>query len=192
LRKDYTGLVLIRHELSKKQRHLPVRTLLERAGRSIQQMKPCFMMSPLSVAQFLKPGGLRFDLLVIDEASQMRPEEALGSIARAEQLAIVGDPMQLPPTSFFEVADQVVDSDEAEEIVDSESILDLSLSTYSPARALRWHYRSRHESLIAFSNRRFYEDKLIVFPSPLDPDKARREPKFGVFHHFIEGNIKAA
>ena len=192
LRKDYTGVVLIRHELSKKQRHLPVRLLLERAGRSIQQMKPCFMMSPLSVAQFLKPGGLRFDLLVIDEASQMRPEEALGSIARADQLAIVGDPMQLPPTSFFDVADQVVDSDEAEEIVDSESILDLSLSTYSPPRALRWHYRSRHESLIAFSNRRFYEDKLIVFPSPLDPDKARREPKFGVFHHFVEGKYKSS
>ena len=192
LRKDYTGVVLIRHELSKKQRHLPVRTLLARAGHSIQQMKPCFMMSPLSVAQFLKPGGLRFDLLVIDEASQMRPEEALGSIARADQLAIVGDPMQLPPTSFFDVADQVVDSDEAEEIVDSESILDLSLSTYSPPRALRWHYRSRHESLIAFSNRRFYEDKLIVFPSPLDPDKARREPKFGVFHHFVEGKYKSS
>ena len=191
LRKDYTGLVLVRHELSKK-RHSPVRTLLERAGRSIQQMKPCFMMSPPSVAQFLRPGGLRFDLLVIDEASQMRPEEALGSIARADQLAIVGDPMQLPPTSFFDVADQVVDPDEAEEMVDSESILDLSLSTYSPARALRWHYRSRHESLIAFSNRRFYEDKLIVFPSPLDPDKTRREPKFGVFHHFVQGKYKSS
>ena len=72
------------------------------------------------------------------------------------------------------------------------SILDLSLSTYSPARALRWHYRSRHESLIAFSNRRFYEDKLIVFPSPLDPDKTRREPKFGVFHHFVQGKYKSS
>ena len=192
-RKDYTGLVLIRNELSKKQRHVPVRTLLDRAGPSIQQMKPCFMMSPLSVAQFLKPGGLRFDLLVIDEASQMRPEEALGSIARADQLAIVGDPMQLPPTSFFDTADHVIGTDEdVEEIVDSESILDLSLATYYPPRALLWHYRSRHESLIAFSNRNFYEDKLIVFPSPLDPDKARREPKFGVFHHFVDGKYKSS
>jgi superfamily I DNA and/or RNA helicase len=146
----------------------------------------------LSVAQFFKPSGLRFDLLVIDEASQMRPEEALGSIARADQVVVVGDPMQLPPTSFFDLADQVVDSDDAEEIVDSESILDLSLSTYSPARALRWHYRSRHESLIAFSNRQFYENKLIIFPSPLDPDKSRREPKFGVFHHFVEGKYKSS
>ena len=80
-------------------------------------MKPCFMMSPLSVAQFLKPGGLRFDLLVIDEASQMRPEEALGSIVRTDQTVIVGDPMQLPPTSFFDRADHFIGTeDEAEEI----------------------------------------------------------------------------
>ena len=192
-RKDCTGLVLIHNELSKKQRHLPVRMLLDRAGRSIQQMKPCFMMSPLSVAQFLKPGSLRFDLLVIDEASQMRPEESLGSIARADQAVIVGDPMQLPPTSFFDRADHVVQTDdEAEELVDSESILDLALNTYRPARELRWHYRSRHESLIAFSNRKFYDDKLIVFPSPLDPDKAKREPKLGVFHHFVGGKYKSS
>jgi very-short-patch-repair endonuclease len=191
-RKDYTGLELINLELSKK-RHIPVRTLLERAGRAIQQMKPCFMMSPLSVAQFLKPNSLRFDLLVVDEASQMRPEEALGSIARSDQVVIVGDPMQLPPTSFFDTTDHIVVSDEdAEEIVDSESILDLALATYRPARELRWHYRSRHESLIAFSNRNFYDNNLIVFPSPLDPEKERREPKFGVFHHFVEGKYKSS
>ena len=193
LKKDYTGLELIRNELSKKQRHLPIRTLLERAGRSIQQMKPCFMMSPLSVAQFLKPGGLRFDILVIDEASQMRPEEALGSIVRSDQTVIVGDPMQLPPTSFFDRADHFIGTeDEAEEIIDSESILDLALATYRPARELRWHYRSRHESLIAFSNRKFYDDKLIVFPSPLDPDKAKRRPPFGVFNHFVGGKYKSS
>ena len=191
-KKDYTGLVLIHNEISKK-KHLPVRTLLDRAGRSIQQMKPCFMMSPLSVAQFLKPGGLRFDLLVIDETSQMRPEEALGSIARADQTVIVGDPMQLPPTSFFDRADHIVQTDdEAEEIVDSESILDLALATYRPARELRWHYRSRHESLIAFSNRKFYDNKLIVFPSPLDPDKTKRKPELGVFNHFVGGKYKSS
>ena len=192
-RKDYTGLVLIRNELSKKQRHVPIRTLLDRAGRSIQQMKPCFMMSPLSVAQFLKPGGLRFDVVVVDEASQMRPEEALGSIVRTDQTVIVGDPMQLPPTSFFDRADHFIGTeDEAEEIIDSESILDLALATYRPARELRWHYRSRHESLIAFSNRKFYDDKLIVFPSPLDPDKAKRKPQFGVFNHFVGGKYKSS
>jgi very-short-patch-repair endonuclease len=192
-KRDYTGLALIRNELSKKQRHLPIRKLFERAGRSIQQMKPCFMMSPLSVAQFLKPGGLQFDLLVIDEASQMRPEEALGSIVRADQTVIVGDPMQLPPTSFFDRADHFTGTDdEAEEIIDSESILDLALATYRPARDLRWHYRSRHESLIAFSNRKFYDGKLIVFPSPLDPDKAKREPQFGVFNHFVGGKYKSS
>jgi very-short-patch-repair endonuclease len=192
-RKDYTGLVLIRNELSKKQRHVPIRTLLDRAGRSIQQMKPCFMMSPLSVAQFLKPGGLRFDVVVVDEASQMRPEEALGSIVRTDQTVIVGDPMQLPPTSFFDRADHFIGTeDEAEEIIDSESILDLALATYRPARELRWHYRSRHESLITFSNRKFYDDKLIVFPSPLDPDKAKRKPQFGVFNHFVDGKYKSS
>jgi Protein of unknown function (DUF4011)/AAA domain len=190
--KDYTGLVLIHHELSRA-RHISIRKLLDRAGRAIQQMKPCFMMSPLSVAQFLKPGGLRFDLLVIDEASQMRPEEALGSIVRADQTVIVGDPMQLPPTSFFDRADQFIGTDdEAEEKIDSESILDLALATYRPARDLRWHYRSRHESLIAFSNRNFYGDKLIVFPSPLDSDKAKREPQFGVFNHFVGGKYKSS
>ena len=76
--------------------------------------------------------------------------------------------------------------------LDSESILDLALATYRPARDLRWHYRSRHESLIAFSNRKFYDDKLIVFPSPLDPDKAKREPQFGVFNHFVGGKYKSS
>jgi len=123
----------------------------------------------------------------------MRPEEALGSIVRTDQTVIVGDPMQLPPTSFFDRADHFIGTeDEAEEIIDSESILDLALATYRPARELRWHYRSRHESLIAFSNRKFYDDKLIVFPSPLDPDKAKRKPQFGVFNHFVGGKYKSS
>jgi hypothetical protein len=150
-RKDDTGLALVRHEIAKQKRHIPIRELLARAGRSIQQMKPCFMMSPLSVAQFLKPRGLRFDLVVIDEASQMRPEEALGAVARGGQLVVVGDPMQLPPTSFFDRVDRMLDDEmDEEEIVDNESILDLALAEFRPARSLRWHYRSRHESLIAF------------------------------------------
>jgi very-short-patch-repair endonuclease len=190
-RKDDTGLVLVNHEISKRKRHIPIRELLDRAGRSIQQMTPCFMMSPLSVAQFLKPDGLRFDLVLIDEASQMRPEEALGAIARGGQLVVVGDPMQLPPTSFFDRADRMEDEDlDEQEIEDRESILDLALAEFQPARNLRWHYRSRHESLIAFSNRHFYHDNLIVFPSPLDPDRQKRQPRLGVYHHFVGGKYK--
>jgi hypothetical protein len=189
-RKDDTGLVLVHHEISKQRRHIAIRELLDRADRSIQQMKPCFMMSPLSVAQFLKPDGPRFDLVLIDEASQMRPEEALGAIARGGQLVVVGDPMQLPPTSFFDRVDRIEDDDlDEQEIEDRESILDLALAEFRPARNLRWHYRSRHESLIAFSNRHFYND-LIVFPSPLDPDRQKRQPKLGVYHHFAGGKYK--
>ena len=99
--------------------------------------------------------------------------------------------MQLPPTSFFDRVDSVPDDEiDEEEIVDNESILDLALSEFRPARELRWHYRSRHESLVAFSNRRFYENRLIVFPSPLDPDRDKREPKLGVYHHFVAGKYK--
>jgi hypothetical protein len=189
-RRDDTGIVLVHHEIGKQKRHIAVRELLDRAGRSIQQMNPCFMMSPLSVAQFLKPNRLRFDLVLIDEASQMRPEEALGALARGGQLVVVGDPMQLPPTSFFDRVDRVAEDElEEEEIVDNESILDLALAEFRPSRSLRWHYRSRHESLIAFSNRQFYND-LIVFPSPLDPDRDKRNPKLGVYHHFVAGKYK--
>jgi very-short-patch-repair endonuclease len=164
---DFTDRALILNEISKQKRHIPIRQLLDRAGGAVQALKPCFMMSPLSVAQFLKPNGMRFDLLVIDEASQMKPEDALGAVARAAQIVVVGDPKQLPPTSFFDRSDEPVDDEESEdETVDSESILDLGLSVFRPARRLRWHYRSRHASLVAFSNREFYDDDLIVFPSP--------------------------
>jgi very-short-patch-repair endonuclease len=190
-RKEDTGLVLVHHEIGKQKRHIPIRELLDRAGQAIRQLKPCFMMSPLSVAQFLKPGAATFDLVVIDEASQMRPEEALGAVARGGQLVVVGDPKQLPPTSFFDRTERPPDEEmDQEEIVDNESILDLALAEFRPARELRWHYRSRHESLIAFSNRRFYGDALVVFPSPLDPIREKRKPKFGVFHHFVAGKYK--
>lgn len=164
---DYTESALIMLELGKQKRHIPIRQLLDRAGAAILALKPCFMMSPLSVSQYLKPGGLRFDLLVIDEASQMRPEDAVGAIARSRQLVVVGDPKQLPPTSFFARMDGGADDDETEdEQVDAESILDLAQAVFRPMRRLRWHYRSRHGSLVAFSNHEFYGGDLIVFPSP--------------------------
>ena len=165
---DYTELNLLYREISKQKRHIPIRQLVVRAGRALQELKPCFMMGPLSVAQYLAQGALEFDLVVMDEASQLRPEDALGSIARGSQLIVVGDPKQLPPSSYF---DRMLDSgddedDEAPAAVSGmESILDICQHLFVPVRALRWHYRSQHESLIEFSNFHFYKN-LIVFPSP--------------------------
>lgn len=182
-RREWTDCHLIEHEISKRQRHIPLRDLLLRAGTAIQQMKPCWMMSPASIAQFIRPGGAEFDLVVIDEASQMKPEEALGAIARGRQLVVVGDPKQLPPTSFFERIDiPEEDEEESEDYVATESILDLALSVFRPARELRWHYRSRHESLIAFSNKHFYENNLVVFPSPTP-----RHLDYGVEYRNVDG-----
>src|SRR5262249_21682222 len=122
-----------------------------------------------SVAQYLAPGAISFDMIVMDEASQLKPEDALGAILRGTQLIVVGDPMQLPPTSFFERLDDADDSEPDESsaaVADSESILDVAGMLYVPTRLLRWHYRSHHGSLIAFSNAEFYGNRLTVFPSP--------------------------
>ncbi len=165
---ELTELGLITHERSKQRKHIPIRDLLARAGVAIRQMKPCLMMSPLSVAQFLS-GGVEFDLVIMDEASQLRPEDALGAVMRAKQVVIVGDPKQLPPTNFFTFSDDASLADDAENKdldVEQESILDWAFRSFHPARRLRWHYRSRHESLIAFSNHMFYDQDLIIFPSP--------------------------
>ena len=169
-----TDLCLIKAEISKQRRHLPIRQLVRRAGSALKALKPCFMMGPQSVAQYLEPGVLTFDIIVMDEASQMKPEDAIGAIARGKQLVVVGDPKQLPPTSFF---DQIAwsedeDPDELMGIEESESILDAAIPLFKPVRRLRWHYRSRHESLIAFSNHYFYNGDLIVIPSPQQPDAA--------------------
>jgi very-short-patch-repair endonuclease len=165
--KDTTDLALVQHEIAKQRAHIPIRQLMLRAGRAVQGLKPCFMMSPMSVAQFLAPGQLSFDLIVMDEASQLRPEDALGAVARGAQLVIVGDPKQLPPTSYFQrtIDDEAEEPDEKSAVAEGESILDIALSRYQPVRRLRWHYRSQHHSLIAFSNSEFYDDHLIVFPS---------------------------
>jgi len=185
LKREYTNLALLRNEIGKKARHIPIRELIRRAGGAMQELKPCFMMSPNSVAQYIPPATLRFDLVIIDEASQMRPEEALGAIARADQAVIVGDEQQLPPTSFF-MREQFEDSDEIDigETVQEESILDLALSCFRPARDLRWHYRSRHESLIAFSNNQFYDERLQLFPSPMT-----KRNDFGVQSHYVPGAV---
>lgn len=163
---ELTDLGLIKREIAKQTKHLPIRKLLSRAGLAVKRMKPCFMMSPLSVSQFLAR-DFTFDLVVMDEASQLRPEEALGAIARAKQVVVVGDPKQLPPTNFFNFTDNAVPAtdDAADFDLPQESIMELSLRALR-ARRLKWHYRSKHESLIAFSNHAFYDRDLIVFPSP--------------------------
>ena len=183
-------LAVLRREFEKKSRHMPLRSLLGRAGNAVRAIKPVFLMSPLSVASYLAPGGPAFDLVVFDEASQVRPVDALGSILRGRQAVVVGDSRQLPPTSFFDRLTGVDseplddDDDEAAPAGDVESVLGLFAAMGAPERMLRWHYRSRHESLIAVANREFYDDRLVVFPSP---DADRREA--GLVLRRIAGSV---
>jgi very-short-patch-repair endonuclease/DNA polymerase III delta prime subunit len=179
---------VLRHEMKKKRRHMSVRRLLREAGHVIQAIKPVFMMSPISVAQFLEPGILEFDLLLIDEASQVLPVDALGAIARCKQIVVVGDDRQLPPTSFFSrvASGNSEDEDAVDDFQtgDLESILALCEAQGVPQRMLQWHYRSRHQSLIAVSNYEFYESRLFVVPSPmLDGGE------FGLRFHFIPNGV---
>jgi very-short-patch-repair endonuclease len=163
------ALGIVHREINRKRGNAPIRKLLASAGSVIQQTKPLFMMSPLSVAQFLQPGAVEFDLLIIDEASQVEPVDALGAVARCKQIVVVGDDKQLPPTRFFSRMtgnDDDADDEEEESAASTvESILGLCSSMGVPGKMLRWHYRSRHHSLIAVSNQEFYE-KLYIVPSP--------------------------
>lgn len=168
---DMTELSLIKHQIGLQRRHRPIRDLMKRSGKAIQALKPCFMMGPMSVAQYLAPGYLEFDLVIMDEASQLRPEDAIGAIARGKQAIIVGDDMQLPPTSFFDRIDDGDDQDEDDIVVGQreESVLRLAAQRFQ-SRMLAWHYRSQDEALIAFSNWKFYNNRLILFPAPKHGD----------------------
>jgi very-short-patch-repair endonuclease len=178
-------------EVNKQRSHRPIRQLLSQAGPIVQDLKPVFMMSPLSVAQFLEPGKIEFDLLVIDEASQVKPVDALGAIARCRQLVVVGDDKQLPPSNFFsKLTSNDTDQESDDEEIDStlvkakemESILSLAKARGLKDTLLRWHYRSKHHSLIAVSNQRFYENKLYVVPSPW-----KQSPVLGLVWRPVEG-----
>lgn len=172
------GMGIIRAEIGRKRGHMPLRKLMTMAGDTIQKIKPVFLMSPVSAAQFLPPGSVEFDLLIIDEASQMRPEDALGLIARCRRIVVVGDKKQLPPTNFFdrmiageaepaEAEDMAARHGEgAAPITDIESILSLCEARGLEGQMLRWHYRSRHPSLIEVSNAEFYH-RLIMPPAPV-------------------------
>jgi hypothetical protein len=160
-------------------RGLSLRKLFEQIPNLLNRICPCVLMSPMSVAQYLDPAYAPFDLVVFDEASQLPTSEAVGAMARGRNVIVVGDPKQLPPTSFFTNTTSE-DSDDAVIPEDLESILDDCLALGMPQEHLLWHYRSRHESLIAFSNRHFYENKLLTFPSPF-------ERKSNVKWHPVDG-----
>jgi hypothetical protein len=161
-------------ETKKKAQHMPLRQLFGRIPTVLTRLTPCVMMSPLSIAQYLPPDAKPFDVVIFDEASQIQVWDAIGAIARGNQAIIVGDPEQLPPTSVGERAADGGDEDDGGVLPSQQSILDECLASNIPSMRLQWHYRSRHESLIAFSNAKYYRGELITFPSPVTRDDAVR------------------
>ncbi len=178
-----TPLGILKREIQKKSRHMPVRKLLSTTADLLSHLAPCMLMSPLSVAQYLDAASTQFDLVIFDEASQIPTWDAIGVIARGKQVIVVGDPKQLPPTSFFAGSSdsETVDG----EVDDLESILDECMGSGMRVHTLKWHYRSQRESLITFSNRRYYDSQLITFPSPVNPDD-------GVIFHPVVGTYQRA
>lgn len=165
------GFGALAHQLKLQKRHKPVRQLVAEMGPALTTLAPCLLMSPLSVAQYLPPDAEPFDLVIFDEASQITPWDAVGAIARGRQVVVAGDPKQMPPTSFFDRG-AGAEEDDTDIESDQESILEECLGARLPQRRLTWHYRSRNESLIAFSNHRYYDGDLITFPAPATEDVA--------------------
>ncbi len=159
-------MAVIRRQLNLKSRHMSLRRLFQEVPTTLRALKPCVLMSPLSVARYLDPGGAPFDLVLFDEASQIPPWDAIGAIARGHRCIVVGDSRQLPPTSFFARGDTDEDEDiDEDRLEDMESILEEAVSSGMQELRLLWHYRSRHESLITFSNRTYYDSHLLTFPA---------------------------
>ncbi len=167
-----SGYGVLRHELTKRMRHKPVRQLASEIGSALTTLTPCLLMSPLSIAQYLPPGTEMFDLVIFDEASQITTWDAIGAIARGKQVIIAGDPKQMPPSNFWNRAANPSADNDADVEEDLESILDECLGASIPRHRLTWHYRSKHESLIAFSNHRYYDGELITFPAPVTRESA--------------------
>lgn len=165
-----SGYGILKHELTKQRRHKPVRQLAEEMGGDFNSLAPCMLMSPLSIAQYLPATQDLFDIVIFDEASQITPWDAVGSIARGKQLVLAGDDKQMPPTNFFSKGTATVGDDS--DIMDLDSILEECQGAGIPKRSLDWHYRSRHDSLIAFSNSRYYKNKLVTFPPPQTRESA--------------------
>ena len=163
------GKQFLQRQLARQRGHAPLRRTMSVAGSAIRVIKPCLLMSPLSVAQYLRDASSSFDLVIFDEASQLPPQDAAGAILRGKQVVVVGDPKQLPPTNFFNVIrddrQATLANDGTPIYEDSESILEDFLGASMPSTRLQWHYRSAHESLIPFSNVNFYDAALYTFPS---------------------------
>src|SRR5208283_2423018 len=162
-----TEAAILQKEAAKKRQLMPIRILFQKIPNLLVKLKPCLLMSPITVSQFLPPES-KFGLVLFDEASQIVPEDAIGSIYRGKTVVVAGDNKQLPPTSFFQK--NLIDDVDWDELSDEyvevfDSILDECLGIGLPVKTLKWHYRSRHEDLIAFSNNRFYDDTLITFPA---------------------------
>lgn len=176
---------ILKKELIKQRKIMPLRKLFSKIPNLLLMLKPCLMMSPLSVSQFLESDSFQFDTVIFDEASQVKTETALGAIFRGKQIIIAGDSHQLPPTNFFNVqateGDFDSDDDEDNECLDS-SILDEAL--FLPSRELLWHYRSRHEHLIAFSNSQIYKNRLVTFPSNVE-----KISDWGVEYIYVEDGV---
>lgn len=181
------GVGILRKEMEKKKRLKPLRVLFNEIPQVLQALKPCFLMSPLSVSTFLKPGEFNFDLVIFDEASQLPTPEAIPSILRVKQVIVAGDSNQLPPTSFFRtnIGDNSDEWDE-QQVEELESLLnDCKASVpFFQETDLKWHYRSRDERLISFSNHYYYENNLITFPSPSTDNK-----KTGVILEYVPDGV---
>ncbi|HVB89303.1 MAG TPA: DEAD/DEAH box helicase, partial [Beijerinckiaceae bacterium] len=160
------------HEVNRRARHLPLRQLFGKIPTVLTKLAPCVMMSPLSIAQYLPADAKPFDVVIFDEASQIQVWDAIGAIARGRQVVIVGDPEQLPPTSVGQRTD--MEEDDGATVQSQQSILVECLASNLPSLRLNWHYRSRHESLIAFSNAKYYRGELVTVPSPFTSDTAVR------------------
>ncbi|MEH2270532.1 MAG: AAA domain-containing protein [Nostoc sp.] len=172
----------LKQESRKQRGQQKIRQFIKKAPQLVTTLKPCWLMSPLGVSQYVDADAVEFDVVIFDEASQVRTENAVSSIMRAKQLIVVGDNKQLPPTTYFESAASDGSDDEEEEVY--ENLLDeCSSLSIMKEFTLRWHYRSQDESLIAFSNQEFYKSKLISFPNPV------KDASRGVHFHPVEGGI---
>ena len=177
-----SSIAVLLREGEKKRKQKSIRQLLSEIGDLAQTLKPCFLMSPLSVSTFLSP-DIKFDVVIFDEASQIFPQDAVGAIYRGKQLIVVGDSKQMPPSNFFNSVAESDSDEEEDDVTDFESILDIC-STAFPQRRLKWHYRSRFENLISFSNKNFYQSDLVTFPS-----SKKDAAGIGVDYYFVDGTF---
>ena len=177
-----SGYGALRHQLQLQRPSKAIRQLATEMGEAFTQLAPCMLMSPLSIAQYLPTDQVLFDLVIFDEASQITPWDAIGAMARGKQVIIAGDPKQMPPTNDFQKQGNVNNTEEDDTEDDMDSILEECLGAGVPEINLDWHYRSRHESLITFSNHRYYQNRLVTFPAPdTRPSAVRWHKVDGVF-----------